>query len=350
MNRKLLSTLVWVIPPVLAGLLLACGASAGRRGDGDSGQGDASTYLPLILDSQGSPQVAGCAVFPADNIWNVPVDTLSVDAHSTAYVAAIGASEYVHADFGSGEWPPGSGAPIGIPYVAVLGTQPKVAVTFEYSDESDPGPYPIPPDASIEGGPDSEGDRHVLVVDPDHCILYELYYAFPQPGGGWHAGSGAIFDLNSNALRPAGWTSADAAGLPILPGLVRYEEVAAGEIQHALRFTAPQTRRAYVWPARHYASDLTGAQYPPMGQRFRLRADFDVSGFSLPVQVILRALKTYGMMLADNGAAWYVSGVPDERWDNDALHELHQVHGSDFEAVDVSSLMVDPNSGQVRSP
>jgi hypothetical protein len=154
--------------------------------------------------------------------------------------------------------------------------------------------------------------------------------------------------LNSNALRPAGWTSADAAGLPILPGLVRYEEVAAGEIRHALRFTAPQTRRAYLWPARHYASSLTGGQYPPMGQRFRLRADFDVSGFSREVQVILRALKKYGMFLADNGSAWYLSGVPDERWDNDALHELHQVHGSDFEAVDESSLMVDPDSGQVR--
>ena len=354
-NRKLLYTLVWVIPPVLAGLLLACGASAGRRGDGDSGQGDASVYLPLILGSQGSPKVAGCAVFPADNIWNVPVDTLPVDAHSTAYVAAIGAGEYVHADFGSGEWPPGSGAPIGIPYVAVPGSQPKVTVTFEYADESDPGPYPIPASAPIEGGPNSDGDRHVLVVERDtgvltRCMLYELYYAFPQTDGSWQAGSGAVFDLNSHALRPATWTSADAAGLPILPGLVRYEEVAAGEIRHALRFTAPQTRRAYVWPARHYASDLTGAQYPPMGQRFRLRADFDVSGFSSPVQVILRALKKYGMMLADNGAPWYISGVPDERWDNDALHELHQVHGSDFEAVDVSSLMVDPDSGQVRSP
>jgi hypothetical protein len=191
-------------------------------------------------------------------------------------------------------------------------------------------------------------DRHVLVLDRDTCILYELFYAFPQPGGSWEAGSGAIFDLSSHALRPAGWTSADAAGLPILPGLVGYEKVAAGEIRHALRFTAPQTRRAYVWPARHYASNLTGEQYPPMGQRFRLRAGFDVSGFSAEVQVILRALKTYGMILADNGSSWFISGVPDERWDNDALHELHDVKGSDFEAVDTSSLMVDPDSGQVR--
>jgi hypothetical protein len=190
----------------------------------------------------------------------------------------------------------------------------------------------------------------VLVLDRDACRLYELYYAWPQSDGSWHAGSGAIFDLGSHALRPAGWTSADAAGLPILPGLVRYDEVASGEIRHALRFTAPQTRRAYVWPARHYASDLTAPHYPPMGQRFRLEAGFDISGFSPEVQVVLQALKTYGMFLADNGSAWYLSGVPDERWDNDVLHELHQVPGSAFEAVDSSSLVVDPDSGQARAP
>jgi hypothetical protein len=305
-------------------------------------------YLPLVARNQGGPQIAGCPAFPADSIWNAPVDTLPLDANSSAYVATIGASRYVHADFGSGEWPPGSGSPIGIPYVAVPGSQAGVTVTFEYDDESDHGLYPIPSDAPIEGGPASGGDRHVLVVDRDRCILYELYAAYPQPDGSWQAGSGAIFDLNSHALRPAGWTSADAAGLPILPGLVRYEQVAAGEIRHAIRFTAPQTRRATVWPARHYASSLTGTQYPPMGQRFRLRADFDISGFSPEVQVILRALKKYGMILADNGAAWYISGVPDERWDNDALHELHSVPGSAFEAVDVSSLMVSPDSGQAR--
>jgi hypothetical protein len=179
-------------------------------------------------------------------------------------------------------------------------------------------------------------------------MLYELFYAWPQPDGSWYAVSGAQFDLSSHVLRPDGWTSADAAGLPILPGLVHYDEVAAGEIRHAIRFTVPETRRAYVWPARHYASSLTGTQYPPMGQRFRLRADFDMSGFSPDVQVILQALKRYGIILADNGAPWFISGVPDERWDNNVLHELHQVHGSDFEAVDVSSLMVDPNSGQVQ--
>jgi len=294
------------------------------------------------------PDLAGCPILPADNIWNVPVNTLPVDANSALYITTIGASDHVHADFGSGEWPPGSGSPIGIPYIDVPGDQALVNVTFNYDDESDPGPYPIPADAPIEGGPNSDGDRHVLVLERDNCILYEMFYAWPQPDGSWEAGSGAVFDLRSNDLRPAGWTSADAAGLPILPGLVRYDEVSSGEIRHAIRFTTPQTRRHYVWPARHYASSLTGEQYPPMGQRFRLRASFDVSGFSPEVQVILRALKKYGMILADNGSEWFISGAPDERWDNDVLHELHQVHGSDFEAVDVSSLMVDPNSGQAR--
>ena len=315
--------------------------------------GGVRVYLPLILrdwatsQPQPPPQVAGCAVFPADNVWNVPVDTLPVDANSAAYVATIGAGDYVHADFGSGTW---EGEPIGIPYVDVPGSQPLVNVTFDYADESDPGPYPIPPDAPIEGGSESDGDRHVLVVDRDNCILYELFYAWPQLDGSWKAGSGAILDLNSHDLRPDTWTSADAAGLPILPGLVRYDEVTAGEIQHAVRFTAPETRNAHIWPARHDASELTGEQYPPMGQRFRLRAGFDVSGFSPEVQVILQALKKYGMILADNGAPWFISGVPDERWDNDHLHELRQVHGSDFEAVDESSLMVDPDSGQAQSP
>jgi hypothetical protein len=312
-----------------------------------------STPTPTATSpqSQGGPQVAGCPLFPADNIWNVPVDTLPVDPNSAAYINTIGASAGLHPDFGAGDWPPGSGSPIGIPYTDVPGTQPKVTVTFDYADESDAGPYPIPPNPPIEGGPNSDGDRHVLIVDRDNCVLYELFYAWPQPDGSWQAGSGAIFDLNSNALRTAGWTSADAAGLPILAGLVRYDEVAAGEIRHAIRVTAPQTRQEYIWPARHFASNLTGSQYPPMGQRFRLRADFDISGFSPEVQVILQALKKYGMILADNGASWFISGVPDERWNNDILvPELRQVKGSDFEAVDVSSLMVDADSAQVGWP
>lgn len=289
--------------------------------------------------------VEGCRMLPANSIWNTRVDRLPVDANSDAYVATIGASETVHPDFGSGEW---DGGPIGIPFTTVPGAQPRVQITFYYDDESDPGPYPIPPDAPIEGGSAGDGDRHVLVIDRDACVLYELYDAAPQPDGNWTAGSGALYDLNSNALRQAGWTSADAAGLPILPGLVRYDEVAAGRIDHALRFTAPYTRSDYVWPARHEASDLTGLEYPPMGQRFRLKADFDIAGFAPQVQVILTALKEYGVMLADNGSAWYISGAPDERWDNDTLHELHQVPGSAFEAVDVSPLMIDANSGAAR--
>jgi hypothetical protein len=284
-----------------------------------------------------------CALFPADNIWNTPIDTLPVHVHSDDYIDTIGADRGLHPDFGSGTW---NGGPIGIPFVEVGDSQPMVPVSFYYADESDPGPYPIPADAPIEGGGDSTGDRHVLVLDDDNCMLYELYDAHPNPDGSWGAGSGAIFDLGSHALRPEGWTSADAAGLPILPGLVRYAEVLDGEITHAIRFTAPMTKREYIWPARHYASSYTDDIYPPMGQRFRLKEDFDISGFSPNIQVILRAMKRYGIILADNGSAWYVSGAPDERWDNDELRELRSVVGANFEAVDVAALMLDPNSGQ----
>ena len=302
--------------------------------------------LALPVSAGASPSFAGCPLFPADNVWNVPVDGLPRHPNSDAYIATMGAAGTIHPDFGT-VW---EGAPIGIPYVIVPGTQPKVPVTFDYAGESDPGPYPIPPDAPIEGGSASDGDRHILVVDRDNCILYELYYAYPDGSGGWTAGSGAVYNLASNALRPQGWTSADAAGLPILPGLVRYGEVYnIGEIAHALRFTAPQTQSAYVWPARHEASDLNGAQYPPMGLRLRLKRDFDISGFSRPVQIILAALKKYGMILADNGSPWYISGVPDSRWDDDMLvGELGQLRGSDFEAVDTAALMRDPDSGASR--
>ncbi len=293
--------------------------------------------------AQSGPTVEGCPVFPVDNIWNTSVADLPLDPNSNAFINTIGPTRGLHPDFGSGTW---NGGPIGIPYNVVDASAPKVNVLFDYAEESDPGPYPIPPGALIEGGSQSSGDRHVLVLERGSCVLYELYSAYPQPDGSWQAGSGAVFDLNSNALRPSGWTSADAAGLPILAGLVRYDEAAAGEIRHALRFTAPQTRSDYVWPARHQASSLTRAEIPPMGQRFRLKADFDSSPFSAPVRVILQAMKTYGLILADNGSAWYVSGVPDSRWDNDMLvSELARVQGSDFEAVDVSSLMVDPDSG-----
>lgn len=303
------------------------------------------TITPTPTPTIPPPQIAGCDIFPADNIWNTPINTAPLDPNSAAYINTIGANRTLHPDFGSGLW---EGGPIGIPFITVAGTQSKVAVSFDYADESDPGPYPVPTDAPIEGGPDADGDRHVIMLDQEHCQLYELYNSYPQEDGSWTAGSGAIFDLNSHTLRPDGWTSADAAGLPLLPGLVRYDEVASGEIRHALRFTVPQTQRAYVWPARHYASSLTEAAYPPMGQRFRLRTDFPLASFAPPVKVILRAMQTYGIILADNGSPWYISGVPDERWDNDVLQQLGRVKGSDFEAVDVRGLVLHVDSGQVR--
>ncbi len=289
-----------------------------------------------------SPSIGGVSIFPPDDIWNVPVDTLPVDPHSADYVKNIGTTAYLHPDFGSGLW---EGSPMGIPYNIVPGTQQKKTVTFDYADESDPGPYPIPDNPVMEGG----SDRHILILDRDNHILYELFAAVKQPDGSWDAGSGAIFNLSDYRLRPSGWTSADAAGLAILPGLVRYDEVAAGEIDHAIRFTAPSTRRAYVWPARHYASSITNTAYPPMGQKFRLKSSFDTSGYPTQARVILEALKKYGMILSDNGAPWYITGAPDDRWDNDALHTLQQLKGSDFEAVDSSSLMISPDSGQART-
>jgi hypothetical protein len=260
------------------------------------------------------------------------------------WVNTIGATAPLFPDFGSGTW---NGGPIGIPYVTVPGTQTKYLATFTYADESDPGPYAIPLNAPIEGGSSSTGDRHVIAVDKDNCVLYELFNAYPRKSR-WRADSGAIFNLLSYALRPPTWTSADAAGLPIFPGLVRYDEILTGAIRHALRFTVPQTRRAYVWPARHYASSLTDVRYPPMGARFRLRATFNIASYSPTNQIILQALKTYGMMLADNGSAWFISGAPDARWNNTDLRNLRNVKGSDFEAVDVAPLMIDPHSGQAR--
>jgi hypothetical protein len=271
-----------------------------------------------------------CPIFPASNPWNQRVDALPVARDSDAIVAAIGAGGGVHADFGSGLW---DGAPIGIPVTVVSGSQPKVRVAFDYADESDKGPYPIPAKVRIEGG----SDRHAILVDRDRCTLYELY-ALGRSGAGWTAGSGAIWSLRSNRLRPAGWTSADAAGLPILPGLARYDDIAAGGIRHALRFTVERSRKAYVWPARHYASSSTDPSLPPMGLRLRLKAGFDTRSFPPQARAVLEALKRYGMIVADNGSSWYVSGVPDPRWSNDDLHTLGRVRGSDFEVVDASSL------------
>ena len=252
-------------------------------------------------------------------------------------VRSIGADANMHADFGSGLW---DGGPIGIPYVTVPRGQKRVPVSFDYADESDRGRYPIPPRAPVEGGRGSDGDRHVIVVDRSRCRLYELFAAYPEDGGArWRAGSGAVWNLRSNRLRPRGWTSADAAGLPILPGLARYDEVRRGAIDHALRFTAPRTRRAFVYPARHFASSLErpgaarhGPALPAAG------ADSTSRASRASRAIVLRALKRYGMILADNGSAWYLSGAPNRGWDNDDLHSLHGVPGSAFEAVDTSSL------------
>ena len=277
-----------------------------------------------------------CPLFPPDNAWNQRVDQLPTARSSDPIVRSIGLGDHLHADFGSGLY---QGRPIGIPYTVVSGTQRRVHVRFQYADESDRRRYPIPRDVRIEGGRHSDGDRHAIIVDRDRCRLYELFAAYPVGAGrSWRAGSGAIWSLRSNHLRPAGWTSADAAGLPILPGLARYEELRRGGIDHALRFTAPRTRRAYVYPARHFASSSDDPALPAMGQRLRLRAGFDLSGFPRQARAVLTALKRYGMILADNGAPWYVSGAPSRGWNNDDLHSLQRVSGSDFEVVDTSAL------------
>lgn len=286
--------------------------------------------------------IGGCALFPSDNAWNTPVDGLPVHSRSDQWVNTIGRNTGFHMDFGSGTWAGGS---IGIPYNVVGGSIPKVPVSFYYPDESDPGPYPIPASPLIEHG----SDHHILIVETGTCTLYEIFDA-SYSGGSWHAGSGAIWSLNSNALRPDTWTSADAAGLPILPGLVLYDKVLSGEINHAIRFTAQNTN-GYIWPARHLTSNHPNAPHiPPMGARFRLKASYDISGYPPAMQVILRAMKTYGIILADNGSNWYVSGAPDERWDNDMLHLLDDLTGNDFEAVDTSIMMLDQDSGKAYIP
>jgi hypothetical protein len=286
----------------------------------------------------GQPKVktTKCTVFPADNPWNQRVDQLPVADDSNTLVRSIGNDSNAHADFGSGKW---DGGPIGIPYVVVGGNQKKVRVSFDYADESDRARYPVPKKAPIEGGKNADGDRHVIVIDKSKCKLYELYAAYPKNGGkSWTAGSGAIWSLKSNKLRPSGWTSADAAGLPIYPGLARHDEVAKGEIAHALRFTAPRTRKQFVYPARHQAGSSDSADLPPMGARLRLKSSVNIASFPKQSRVVLTALRRYGMILADNGSPWYISGAPDSHWDNDDLHSLGNLSGSDFEVVDTSSL------------
>ena len=304
-------------------------------------------FLILLVAATGvqAATISGVQIFPQDHVWNVPIDTLPVDARSADYVKSIGTTSHLHPDFGADL--DGTG-PFGIPYNIVNNTVTKKSVTFDYDDESDPGPYPVPANPLIEGGADSDGDRHILMLHTDEKKLYELYYAWPEADGSWTAGSGAIYDLTGYKLRPDGWTSADAAGLAMLSGLVRYDEVAAGKITHAIRFTVQKTRKAYIWPARHLASSNTSPVLPPMGQRFRLKASFDTSGYGPQSKVVLEALKKYGMILADNGGNWFISGVPDERWDDNDLNDLKQLKGSDFEAIDESSLMISPDSGRAN--
>jgi hypothetical protein len=276
-------------------------------------------------------EAPACPVFPASNVWNRRIDGLPVRSDSSTLIGTIGTTAKLHPDFGSY-------LGYGIPYNVVGTGQATTRVAFDYADESDDVPYPIPASPMIEGGSDS----HILVVDRDACRLYELFAAHRETDGSWSAGSGATWDLRSNALRPAGWTSADAAGLPILPGLVRYDEVAAGEIRHAIRFTTDETRAAYVFPARHFASSLTGAAYPPMGLRVRLKASYDVSTLPAQARVIAVAMQRYGLILADNGSPWYFQGASDARWDDDQLNALKAIPGSAFEAVDTSGLVNGP--------
>jgi hypothetical protein len=285
---------------------------------------------------------AGCPLFPADDVWHADVSSLPVHARSAAWIASMGGPDRrLHPDFGPND---GGGQPYGIPYSVVSGSTQKVSVTFDYGDESDPGPYPFGPSTPIEGG----SDAHALVVDKDHCTLYELYAA-SWNGGHPTAGSGAIWDLKTNALRPSGWTSADAAGLPILPGLLRRDEVAGGDVDHAIRLTAAQTDRSFLWPARHQAGSAANPSLPPMGAWFRLKAGFDLSPFRPDTQVVLRAMQRHGLIVADNGSNWYFTGTSEPGWDTGLLDQLKTIPAGAFEAVDASSLMADPNSGRVAS-
>ena len=312
-----------------------------RIGIGHMGGGppDDGSTTPAPTPELGSgASLHGKQLFPPDNPWNQDISNLPVDPNSANLIAGIGATTHLHPDFGTVY----NGAPNGIPYVVVSNLDARVPINFTaYGDESDPGPYPVPVNAPIEGGPNSTGDRHVLVIDRDNWKLYEMGRAFPINGGAsWNANCGAIFDLYSNAMRPAYWTSADAAGLPIFPGLVRYDEVyEQGVITHALRFTVQNTRRAYVFPARHWASTNTNPNLPPMGMRVRLKASVNISGFSPRMQVILMALKKYGMIVADNGSNWFISGAPDSRWNDSELATISSLTGSDFEVVQMGTIV-----------
>ncbi|MBM0256058.1 hypothetical protein [Micromonospora sp. 4G55] len=296
------------------------------------------------LGSRPSPSARPCPIFPADNVWHADVSRLPVHPRSAAMIGAIGGGAKVHTDFGSGRW---EGAPIGIPVTVVPARQRRVPVSFGYADESDPGPYPVPRDAAVEGGPSGTGDRHVIVWDRAACRVYELFDAHPS-GAGWRSGSGAVFDLRSNRLRRAGWTSADAAGLSVLAGLVRYDEVVAGRIDHAIRVTVPRTRTGWTWPATHSASSATDPSLPQLGQRLRLKRSVDVFRLPRQARIVAEAMRRHGLIVADHGSAWFLSGAPDPRWDNKALRALGGLRGSDFEVVDASELMISRTSGETR--
>jgi hypothetical protein len=354
----------WIPIAAALSLLAACGGGGGDSSGtteasstsssgsmagsgGSSGAGSVTPHHASMAsaDLGIGASLNGAVPFPADNAWNTDISAAQVEPNSDAIIASIGVNGGLFPDFGSGTW---NGAPIGIPYVIVDGTQAKVAINFTaYGDESDPGPYPVPSNAPVEGAPadgSGGGDRHVLVIDRDNNRLYELGEAYRQADNSWTATVGAIFHLDSNNVRPTaqpGWTSADAAGLPIFPGLVRYDEASSGAITHALRFTVSSTRRAYVPPATHWASSNTSTNLPPMGMRVRLKAGYQIpASFSTETRAILQALKTYGMFVADNGSNWYMSGAPDSRWNNDALkRELGSVKGSDFEVVRMDGLV-----------
>jgi hypothetical protein len=291
-----------------------------------------------------APSIGGCAAFPANNVWNTDISSLPVHPRSATWMASMGGpSKLLHPDFG-----PSGAFPYGIPFNVVDSAHPRINLTFGYSSESDHVGYPFGADTWIEGGPAAGGDRHAIMVDRSSCTLYELYDAHYNGPAASTAGSGATWSLGGNALRPATWTSADAAGLPIFPGLLRLEEVQAGAVQHAIRFTAQQTDRSYLWPARHQAGAALNPGLPPMGARFRLRAGFDISHFSAPSQVVLNAMKHYGLMLADNGSNWYFQGAAENGWSDTMISELKTVPAAQFDALDESSLMIDPNSAQAR--
>jgi len=340
----------------LCAVLALCGCGGGKSGtldsggggNGGNGGGGQSLDCSVMGLGQGA-NLNGFVPFPSDSLWNKDISASPVDSNSGAIINFIGGSVGLHADFGSGQY---QGSNIGIPYVVVSNSQALVNVDFSaYGDESDPGPMPVPANGPIEGDPNpGSGDRHVLVLDNSNCFLYELYSSYPNGDGTWSAGSAAVWDLLSNQQRPWTWTSADAAGLPIFPGLVRYDEVAAGEIRHAIRFTVAQSRAAFTPPASHWASSSTSSSAPPMGMRLRLKNSFDISHYSAANQVILTAMKKYGLIVADNGSSMYISGAPDNRWDNDDLHNLSAVTASDFEVVEMSPVYTPGNVPQGTAP